>query len=250
MADVFISYARAERADAERIKRRLEDLGLSVFLDVEGLEGGDVFSERLDREVKMAGAVLGLWSPLSLSRPWVQTECDIGRRRGVLVPAAIRFFTDMEVPAAFWNVQFVDLIEALDDPGHPSWRKLAKSLERTLKQPAGTLSGKFPPESADTNAPPTPAIPGAAASSRRVAHTTRAKPRAAPLRARRGGLLVSIVAAIGLIIVVGAGVWFFDPFHWRATPTSPAVSTPAAADSASSATPTSPAVSTPAAADS
>ncbi|MEP7210873.1 MAG: TIR domain-containing protein [Alphaproteobacteria bacterium] len=143
-----MSYARTERDDAEAIKARLEALGLSVFLDVEGLDGGDVFSDVLDREVKTSGVVLGLWSPTALSRPWVQIECDIGKRRGVLVPVAIKPFTDMQTPAAFWNIQFVDLVEALDDPNHPNWRKLTKSLERTLKRPAGTLSpppAKAPP---------------------------------------------------------------------------------------------------------
>ena len=89
MADVFISYARDERARADQVKAALEGLGLSVFLDVEGLDGGDVFSDVLDRQVKTSGAVLGLWSPHALSRPWVRIECQIARDRGVLVPALI-----------------------------------------------------------------------------------------------------------------------------------------------------------------
>jgi hypothetical protein len=127
LADVFISYARTERDEAERIKARLEAMGLSVFLDVDGLDGGDVFSERLDREVKTAGCVLGLWSPASLSRPWVQTECDIGKRRGVLVPVAIHPFRDMDVPAPFWNIQFVDLSDALDDEADLNWLRLRRA---------------------------------------------------------------------------------------------------------------------------
>jgi formylglycine-generating enzyme required for sulfatase activity len=144
LTDVFISYARAERAEAEVIKARLEALGLSVFLDVEGLDGGDVFSDVLDREVKNAAVVLGLWSPPALSRPWVQIECDIGKRRGVLVPVAIKPFTDMQTPATFWNIQFVDLTELSDSPDDPAWRKLIKSIERTLKRPA--LIPPLPPD--------------------------------------------------------------------------------------------------------
>jgi hypothetical protein len=135
LADVFISYARAERADAERIAARLTGLGLSVFLDVDGLDGGDMFSDKLDREVKTSGAVLGLWSPLALSRPWVQIECDIGKRRGVLVPVAIRPFRDMDVPAPFWNIQFVDFTDLTDSPDDANWIKLVKSLARTLQRP-------------------------------------------------------------------------------------------------------------------
>ena len=215
MADVFISYARVERDEAEAIRARLEALGLSVFLDVEGLDGGDVFSEVLDREVKTSGVVLGLWSPTALSRPWVQIECDIGKRRGVLVPVAIKPFTDMQTPAAFWNIQFVDLVDALDDPDHPGWRKLAKSLERTLKRPPGTLAPAPPKASA---LPPPSDATAPVGDSGAWLRTTPAKPSGpAPRTSTSGsGKIAGVaVAALLLLAAAGAGVWFADPFHWR-----------------------------------
>jgi hypothetical protein len=215
VADVFISYARVERDEAEAIRARLEALGLSVFLDVEGLDGGDVFSEVLDREVKTSGVVLGLWSPTALSRPWVQIECDIGKRRGVLVPVAIKPFTDMQTPAAFWNIQFVDLVDALDDPDHPGWRKLAKSLERTLKRPPGTLAPAPPKASA---LPPPSDATAPVGDSGASWRTTPAKPGvSAPRTSTSGSGKIAGTAVAGLLILAaaGAGVWFADPFHWR-----------------------------------
>ena len=131
MADVFISYARAEFAIATAITHRLESLGLTVFIDVAGLDGGDVFTDRLDHEVKTAGAVLGLWSPLALTRPWVRIECDIGKRRGVLIPAAIIAFDELDVPANFWNIQFIDLTALTDRPDDPNWILLIRSIVRS-----------------------------------------------------------------------------------------------------------------------
>lgn len=131
-ADIFVSYARAERDIAEPIARRLQSHGLRVFFDVDRLESGDVFSDRIDREVKGAGMVLGLWSPYSLSRPWVRTECDIGRARNVLVPAIIKPISDMDVPAPFWNVQYVDLTQLTESPLDPNWIQLVKSIARCL----------------------------------------------------------------------------------------------------------------------
>ncbi|MEO0982451.1 MAG: toll/interleukin-1 receptor domain-containing protein [Pseudomonadota bacterium] len=136
MADVFISYARVERPKAERIRDLLQEIGLTVFLDVEGLDGGDVFPDVLDREVKTAGAVLGLWSPHALSRPWIKTECLIGKDRGVLVPAAVEPINPLtDVPAAFYGVQHIDLMDFDGDPNDPAWVSLVKSLARTLKRP-------------------------------------------------------------------------------------------------------------------
>ena len=135
MADVFLSYARSDSAAARLIRDRLQALGLSVFFDTEGLDGGDVFPDVLDREVKGAGAVVGVWSAHALTRPWVKIECDIGRARGVLVPVQIEKIADLDKPAAFWNVQFDDLSDFDGDTDHSGWLRFVRSLARTLDRP-------------------------------------------------------------------------------------------------------------------
>ena len=134
-ADVFMSYARKDIDRARLIKDRLEELGLTVFFDVEGLDSGDVFPDVLDREVKSAGAIVGVWSTHSLTRPWVKIECDIGRARGVLVPVQIEEISPLDRPAAFWNMQFDDLSDFDGDPNHSGWLRLVRSLARTLNRP-------------------------------------------------------------------------------------------------------------------
>ncbi|MEM0984720.1 MAG: toll/interleukin-1 receptor domain-containing protein [Pseudomonadota bacterium] len=135
MADVFLSYARRDTPAARLIKDQLEARGLSVFFDTEGLDSGDVFPDILDREVKTAGAVVGVWSRHALTRPWVKIECDIGRARGVLVPVQIEPIPDLDRPAAFWNVQFDDLTGFDGDTDHGGWQRFLRSLSRTLKRP-------------------------------------------------------------------------------------------------------------------
>lgn len=130
--DVFLSYARADTARAEQIKNLLENLGLSVFFDTEGLDGGDVFPDVLDREVKTAGAIVGVWSKHALTRPWVKIECDIGRTRGVLVPIQIEPIADLDRPAAFWNIQFADLSDFDGHTDHVGWLRFVRALARTL----------------------------------------------------------------------------------------------------------------------
>ena len=130
--DVFLSYARADTARAAQIKDLLERLGLSVFFDTEGLDGGDVFPDVLDREVKAAGAIVGVWSQHALTRPWVKIECDIGRARGVLVPIQIEQIADLDRPAAFWNIQFADLSDFDGQTDHIGWLRFVRALARTL----------------------------------------------------------------------------------------------------------------------
>ena len=130
--DVFLSYARADTARAAQIKSLLEQLGLTVFFDTEGLDGGDVFPDVLDREVKSAGAIVGVWSKHALTRPWVKIECDIGRARGVLVPIQIENIADLDRPAAFWNIQFSDLSDFHGQSDHVGWWRFLRSLARPL----------------------------------------------------------------------------------------------------------------------
>lgn len=135
MADIFLSYARRDREVAEKVKEALEAAGLSVFFDVEGLDGGDVFPDVLDREVKSAGAVISLWSQHSLSRPWVKQECSIGLKRRCLIPLTIEALGELDVPVAFEGVQQIDFTGFHGRTDTAEWRRLMRSLSRTLGRP-------------------------------------------------------------------------------------------------------------------
>ena len=132
MADIFISYARDEHAEAEKLRLALEALGLDVFMDVERLDAGEVFTDVIEREIKSASAVIGVWSPHALSRPWVRTECDIANRRKVLLPVIIEPIGELDTPAAFWNMQHIDLTQWDGAHDDPNWRKLLRALGKTL----------------------------------------------------------------------------------------------------------------------
>lgn len=149
MADVFLSYARGDRAIAEQVKAGLEGAGLSVFFDVEGLDGGDVFPDVLDREVKGAGAVVSLWSQHSLSRPWVKQECSIGLKRKCLIPLAIERLGELDVPVAFEGLQQIDFTGFHGRTDGPEWQRLMRALARTLKRPEllGPVPGAAAPVS-------------------------------------------------------------------------------------------------------
>ncbi len=153
--DVFLSYARQDMERAKQIKELLEGLGLSVFFDTEGLDGGDVFPDVLDNAVKSASAVVGVWSKHSLTREWVKIECDIGRIRRVLVPVQIEMMGPLDRPAAFHNIQYDDLSDFDGDPDHAGWLRFLRSLARVLDRPEllerETAAQEATPDSADAD---------------------------------------------------------------------------------------------------
>jgi adenylate cyclase len=61
MVDVFLSYARADAAAAERIARALGKQGWSVWFDRD-LPAHRAYSDVIEGELESASAVLVLWS--------------------------------------------------------------------------------------------------------------------------------------------------------------------------------------------
>jgi len=60
----------------------------------------------------------------------------IGKDRGVLIPAAIAPINPLiDVPAAFYGIQYIDLTDFRNDPNDPSWQLVVRSLSRTLDKP-------------------------------------------------------------------------------------------------------------------
>lgn len=89
MSDVFLSYAREDRDRVAPIKAALADLGLSVFVDVEGVQAGDSFPQVIADRVVAAKVVVACWTPHALTRPWCRRECLLALEGQKLVPVAI-----------------------------------------------------------------------------------------------------------------------------------------------------------------
>lgn len=132
--DVFLSYARSELSDTVLIREKLQSLGLKIFFDTEGIEGGDEFPDIINSAIKQSGAVLSLWSPAALERPWVRRECRVGQMRGVLVPVMVKRFEPLDVPAEFVGVQHIDLTDFTGDKHHPGFVMMLRALGRALRR--------------------------------------------------------------------------------------------------------------------
>jgi len=90
---VFISYSRQDAAVAEELHAFFSQLGLDVFRDVEGLNGGEDWRHRILDAAKRARAFVFLSSAASLSgRPMIEEELEIARAK-LLVDGRFTFLT-------------------------------------------------------------------------------------------------------------------------------------------------------------
>lgn len=125
MADVFISYARADEAMARRVAKALESAGLDVWWDAD-LPAHRAYSDVIERNLAEAKAVVALWSKTAAASQWVRAEADFARNAGKLVQAQL---DGTLPPMPFNQIQCADLKGWRGSPTHPGWAKLRNSVQ-------------------------------------------------------------------------------------------------------------------------
>jgi hypothetical protein len=125
MADVFISYRKADRAKAQALANALKIENLDVWWDV-ALETGETFDEKIQAVLEQCKAVIVLWSKESVKSEWVRAESSIGRQRGILVPVMIQ---DVNIPVPFNVLHTADLVGWHGDRSHPGYRDVVKQVK-------------------------------------------------------------------------------------------------------------------------
>jgi tetratricopeptide (TPR) repeat protein len=141
LADIFLSYARADLAKAERLAEELTDAGFSVWWDRQ-IHGGARFSSEIDAALTAARSVIVLWSSDSVDSAWVQDEAAVGRDRGCLVPVLLEAVTP---PLGFRQYQTVDLSDWNGRGRPPGLDSLIEGVRKTgVHADGGATSARAP----------------------------------------------------------------------------------------------------------
>ncbi|MEO8365128.1 MAG: TIR domain-containing protein [Pseudoxanthomonas sp.] len=102
---VFLSYSRADQAQARMLAQALEEAGLQVWWDTL-IEGGAAFAKTIEAALAASHAVIVLWSANSIASDWVLDEAARGRELKKLVPLSI---DGTEPPLGFRQYQSITL---------------------------------------------------------------------------------------------------------------------------------------------
>jgi adenylate cyclase len=81
MSDVFVSYARPDEGQAERVADALRASGYHVWRDDE-LPAHRAYAEVIEERLKGAKAVILLWSTKAARSQWVRSEANVARSAG------------------------------------------------------------------------------------------------------------------------------------------------------------------------
>jgi adenylate cyclase len=138
MADVFISYARADKARVAPLVAAIEAQGWSVWWDPE-ITAGQQFDDQIEAEMNRARSVLVVWTPTSVVSRWVRGEAREAADRGILVPVR---FDDARLPMDVRALHTTDLDNWGDDASSPSFQEVLRALSSLMAKQGGPSPGK------------------------------------------------------------------------------------------------------------
>ena len=128
--DIFLSYARIDRAAARMFAEAFADEGFSVWWDA-SLQSGETFDEVIEQRLRESKAVVVLWSPRSVASRWVRAEATQADRRNKLAPAIIE---PCDRPIIFELTHAADLCEWTGDITDIRWRDFVEDLRRLIER--------------------------------------------------------------------------------------------------------------------
>jgi adenylate cyclase len=149
MADVFVSYARSDKARVAPLVAAIEAKGWSVWWDPE-IAPGQEFDRQIAAELKIAAAVVVVWTPNSVESRWVRGEAREGAERGILVPVR---FERADLPIDVRALHTIDFDDWSEDPRSPQVQEVTRALDIMIArhgatQSATAISGAAPSASA------------------------------------------------------------------------------------------------------
>jgi adenylate cyclase len=133
MSDIFISYARSTAAKAQQVADALRALGYAVWRDDE-LPAHRAYGEVIEERLRLAKAVVVIWSAEAAKSQWVQSEADRARTDNKLVQLTV---DGAPLPMPFDRIQCAELADWDGDADAPGWRKVAASVADLAGAPGG-----------------------------------------------------------------------------------------------------------------
>jgi adenylate cyclase len=137
MADVFVSYARSDKARVAPLVAAIEAQGWSVWWDPE-IDAGQQFDDQIEAELNVAKVVLVVWTPTSVASRWVRGEAREAADRGVLVPAR---FDGARLPMDVRAIHTTDLDGWGESPASAPFQALLKALGAMIARQGGASGG-------------------------------------------------------------------------------------------------------------
>jgi phage baseplate assembly protein W len=153
MADLFVSYSRTDARFVEKVSGQLRAAGISVWVDTEGIDGGDRWRTAITQAINGCRWCMLVVSPRSMASPQVAREVNLAFDKGRPIVPVVYETTDIAegLEYALAGLQHVDftigtfedgvtkLHQALGIAGHA---RTMRSSELTLDEADSATVGR------------------------------------------------------------------------------------------------------------
>lgn len=127
MAQIFLSYSRANQAEAQAVAEGIEADGRSLWWDRRLAAGAD-YGAVIEREIEAADKVVVAWSATARDSLWVRAEASEALDRKKLVQIN---FDGVKPPLPFNMLHFLDFRGWSGDRADSPWPALRSELDGT-----------------------------------------------------------------------------------------------------------------------
>jgi len=139
MADVFISYAKQPRDLTATLAQALQTAGYSVWWDTDLLPYQS-FRQEIDAQLNACGAVVIIWTPLSVNSQWVLAEADHAWRQSKLINTHTSDLPPHAIPKPFNQIHAVPVADK--NAVSAAVRSLLASQQIWSQEPSSTRRGR------------------------------------------------------------------------------------------------------------
>jgi adenylate cyclase len=130
MADVFISYARVDKARVAPLVAAIEAKGWTAWWDPD-ITPGQEFDSQIEEELLAASAVVVVWTQTSVASRWVRGEAREAADRSILVPVR---FDGARLPMDVRAIHTIDLDDWDENPANVAFQDLSRALESMISR--------------------------------------------------------------------------------------------------------------------
>jgi len=142
MADIFISYAKADRNLTQQLAAQLEAQGTTTWWDTT-IDADEGPRSTIEHELNRATKVLVLWSTASIVSPFVMHEAVTARDLGKLVQAKTSNIQGTDIPRSLRELPLLDVNDLAGIARAASGRaEIAHQLPAALVLPTRRLLGR------------------------------------------------------------------------------------------------------------
>lgn len=109
---IFISYASKDKGTMQSVKTALETIGIKLWVDEDGIRGGDSFPQKISEGLQWCDIFLLIWSTNAKASKWVNKELDSAHALDKKIIPCI--FDNTELPALLTSTRYIDFRAGFD----------------------------------------------------------------------------------------------------------------------------------------